>query len=101
MGFFLNGKHSNIMWAGVDSKDIQPFQQDIQELMRSIGYKRELKPFRPHITLGRMKEFEELPNGESISTVLDQFRVTKFCLFESFFSSQRVEYKILETFDCA
>lgn len=100
MGFFLNGKHSNIVWAGVESKDIMPFQANMNDLMKTIGYDREPKPFRPHITLGRMKQLDENLHQHSISTVLDQFRVTKFCLFESIFSTLRVEYKILETFDC-
>lgn len=101
MGFFLNGKHSNVLWAGIESKEIQTFQLNIQQLMKKIGYAREIKPFRPRITLGRMKKLDESIHDHPISTVLDQFRVTKYCLFESFFSQLKVEYKILETFDCA
>jgi 2'-5' RNA ligase len=100
MGIFLNGKHSNILWAGIESRGIETFQNNIHDLMKNIGYSREIKPFNPHITLGRMKQIEDDVQGQSISTVLDQFRVTKFCLFESFFSQLKVEYRILETFDC-
>lgn len=100
MGFFLNGKHSNIVWAGIESKGIETFQLQVQKCMKNLGYHREIKPFRPHITLGRMKQLDEELHKQSIHTVLDQFKVSKFCLFESFFSSMRVEYKILETFSC-
>lgn len=100
LGFFLNGKHSNIMWAGVESKEIDAFYEKIQKPMSSLGYQRNLKGFKPHITLGRMKKFDhELKEGE-ISTTLDQFKVNRFCLYESIFTSMRVEYKILETFTC-
>ena len=86
LGFFLNGKHSNIMWAGVESKEITDFYDQIQKVVERIGYPRSLKPFRPHITLGRMKKFDhELKDG-SIATTLDQFRMDHFCLFESIFS---------------
>lgn len=100
MGFFLNGKHSNIVWAGVNSNGITPFQDQVSKCMKKIGYDKETRPFRPHVTLGRMKQIDENLHKHSIDTILDQFKVTKFCLFESFFSSMRVEYKILETFDC-
>jgi len=100
MGIFLNGKHSNVLWAGIESKEISQFQSNIHELMKKIGYTKEARPFKPHITLGRMKQVDDSIDELSISTVLDQFRVTKFCLFESFFSQLKVEYKILETFDC-
>ena len=99
MGFFMN-KHSNIVWAGIESKGIATFQHQVQECMKKIGYSREITPFKPHITLGRVKNMDENLHQQSINTVLDQFKVSKFCLFESFFSSMRVEYKILETFDC-
>ena len=100
LGFFLNGKHSNIMWAGVESKEIMDFYDQIQKVAERLGYPRNLKPFRPHITLGRMKKFDhELKDG-SIATTLDQFKMNRFCLFESVFSSMKVEYKILGTFNC-
>ncbi len=100
MGFFLNGKHSNVMWAGIESKDLQTFQSNIQKQMKEIGYSWEVKPFKPHITLGRMKQIDDNIHEHPIATVLDQFRVTKFCLFESFFSDLKVKYEILETFQC-
>lgn len=100
LGFFLNGKHSNIMWAGVESKDIESFYQTVQKTITPLGYPKSLKPFRPHITLGRLKKFDhELKEG-TIATTLDQFKVNRFCLFESIFTSSSVEYKILETFYC-
>ena len=100
LGFFLNGKHSNIMWAGVESKEIGPFYDQIQNTVEKLGYPRSIKPFRPHITLGRMKKFDhELKDG-SIATTLDQFKMNQFCLYESIFSSMKMEYKILGTFHC-
>lgn len=99
-GFFHNGKHSNVLWAGVESKDITTFQENIHLEMKKIGYPSNTRPFKPHITIGRMNQIDENIHGQSIATILDQFRVTKFCLFESLFSKLKVEYKILETFYC-
>lgn len=100
LGFFMNGKNSNVMWAGIESKEIHPFQKKIQEHMVELGYTKEFKPFKPHITLGRIKQPKATHHYETISTVLDQMRVTQFCLFESIASIQHVQYRVLQTFSC-
>lgn len=101
LGFFMNGKNSNVMWAGIESKEIQEFQKRIQNHMVTLGYTKEFKPFRPHITLGRIKQPKSPTHHyETISTVLDQMRVTQFSLFESIASIQHIQYRVLQTFTC-
>lgn len=102
LGFFMNGKNSNVMWAGIESPEIHAFRKTIQSLMSSFGYQEDFKSFQPHITLGRIKNpvAAEL-HQERIATTLDQCKITQFGLYESILSIQNIQYENLATFHCA
>lgn len=46
-----------ILWAGIEpSPEMISFQQDIESTLEKEGFSRESRPFRPHLTLGRVRK---------------------------------------------
>lgn len=70
---FLNGigtfgmpKKPRILWAGVDgdTAELSVFQKKIAEAMEPIGFAKENRPYRPHVTLAKNYKYEEFPFDE-------------------------------------
>ncbi len=58
IGAFPNLNNPRVVWIGIEG-DIAPLsrlQQTIDEGFGDLGYPGEERPFRPHLTLGRIKE---------------------------------------------
>jgi len=56
VGVFPNHKRPRVLWAGVDTcKELLSIQEAIEEQMELLGFSREDREFRPHLTLGRFR----------------------------------------------
>jgi len=57
LGFFPNAKRPRVYWAGVnDGKDVLlKLSQRIDDELGAVGFDRDDKPFRAHLTLARFK----------------------------------------------
>ena len=55
LGMFPNRRKPRVLWAGVggDLDTLARLQQATEDAITALGYPREQRPFRPHITLGR------------------------------------------------
>jgi 2'-5' RNA ligase len=56
-GVFPDPHRPRIIWLGMsgDVARLVTFQQGMELALREIGFAREERPFRPHLTLGRIK----------------------------------------------
>jgi 2'-5' RNA ligase len=56
MGAFPNIKNPRVIWMGlIDEKQVLiPLQGQLESTLETIGFQVEDRPFRPHLTLGRM-----------------------------------------------
>ena len=56
MGAFPNIKNPRVLWMGlIDEKQVLgPLQKQLESTLETIGFQVEDRPFRPHLTLGRM-----------------------------------------------
>ncbi len=58
-GVFPNIKHPRVVWLGIqDSEEIIKLQQDIDESIAEFGFEREDRPFKPHLTIGRVRSMK-------------------------------------------
>lgn len=57
IGFFPSARKPKVLWAGLaDAANALPkLHQALETRLTSLGFAREDKPFRPHLTLGRFK----------------------------------------------
>lgn len=76
LGVFPNPFRPRVLWMGFE------YEQALEELyglieaeMEKLGYEREERDFKPHLTLGRIKF---LKNRKDLQFLLDKFKDTEF-----------------------
>ncbi len=85
LGRFLHNRGGAI-WAGVTaSTALADLHAQIGGRLRNTSAKLEKRPFRPHITLGRIKNASEsrIQDYLQFHSVKAEFAAESFCLFES------------------
>jgi len=56
VGMFPNLRAPRVLWIGIENKEvIKPLQKEIDYGMESIGFQRDNKNFKPHLTLCRFR----------------------------------------------
>lgn len=58
LGCFPNRKRPRVIWAGLsgDLKRLNALQSEIENAVQSLGWEGENRPFRAHLTIGRVKD---------------------------------------------
>lgn len=98
--------NSRVVWIGLNKneKKINNLQKEIEESLQSLGFEKEMRPFHPHLTLGRVRSKKNIQNlVEKIKTLpLPQFKpitIDKIILFQSILKPQGAEYTALDEFE--
>jgi len=103
-GFFPDARRPRVLWAGVEAPaGLGQLAEQVEEAMRKIGFAREPRAFRPHLTLARFRVPQPQPALQALLTQqgeqeLGNFAVSEFFLFESKLSPQGAEYRKVERF---
>jgi RNA 2',3'-cyclic 3'-phosphodiesterase len=101
-GAFPNLNRMNVIWVGVDEgwSQVEQIYEQVEKLLSSVGFRRENRPFSPHITIARVKsgrKRDEISNflqrlvDESFGTLT----VDKVRLKQSILSSSGPKYSTL------
>ena len=62
IGSFPSGQPAKVIWMGIEAPGTLELLQDaVERACVPLGFPLEGRPFRPHITLGRVKDGEKLP----------------------------------------
>jgi 2'-5' RNA ligase len=89
-GIFPDMKRPRIIWLGMngDVARLVTFQKELEHMLQEFGFPREERPFRPHLTLGRIKSAkgvtglaEALRKGETYTA--GRFTASGLGLFKS------------------
>ena len=90
IGLFPDLKRPRVVWLGTegDVEKLLALQRKLDEGFQSLGFKREDRPFRAHLTLGRIKTPKEITGlAKALESCGDmtagQFLATSLCLFRS------------------
>jgi 2'-5' RNA ligase len=98
-------RRPRILWLGmIPNQELEKIQAAVEQAMEALGFPRETRKFRPHLTLGRVKAYDQ------IDIVLDELtklqdeefgtmRVDKITLFESTLKPSGAEYRNIYTVD--
>ncbi|MFH0878132.1 MAG: RNA 2',3'-cyclic phosphodiesterase, partial [Lentisphaerota bacterium] len=91
-----------ILWAGVEdpSSGLRTLQQDIERGVRELGFKIEDRPFKPHLTLGRVRSgfrADELTSAMAFdkNTNFGVVEVKHVLLMQSQMGHQGVRYTVI------
>jgi len=103
-GFFPDARRPRVFWVGVEAPaDLGRLVEKVEAAMQKIGFAREGRTFRPHLTLARFRVPQPQPALQSLlaqqtEQELGNFEVSEFFLFESKLSPQGAEYRKVERF---
>lgn len=102
LGAFPNERRPRVLWVGLDAPPALELLQDrLERQGEEIGFPPEGAPFRPHVTLGRVREGHRLPSGALAS--MDgsyqrlAFLATDVVLYESVLSREGPRYEARST----
>jgi RNA 2',3'-cyclic 3'-phosphodiesterase len=98
-GTFPSGKQMRIIWVGLtgDGAALQALQQNVEEAMVGLGFKKEERSFRPHLTVGRVKGRQGLRALQDLLVSqqgfeAEAFDVTELVLYKSELKPQGAHY---------
>jgi 2'-5' RNA ligase len=96
-GAFPSGRHPRVLRVELSAgSDLELLQDRLERGGERIGFPPEGRPFRPHLTLGRVREGQRLPSGaiERLQTIPPgpAFLADRIVLFESRLSPQGPAY---------
>ncbi len=89
IGGFPNLIRPRALWAGLDGDHakLEQMANKIDEQVHKLGYDKETRKFRPHLTLGRVKKPQSLPQLahflENYKIEAMPFRIDRLTLFKS------------------
>jgi 2'-5' RNA ligase len=107
VGFFPNARSPRVFWAGVETTpNLAELVQEIERRLEPLGIGRELRPFRPHLTLARFRSQDGLAQLREALAKLAPFefgaaRAGEFHLYQSHLKREGAEYTKLESFPFA
>ena len=101
-GAFPNLNHMNVIWVGVNEgwSQVEQIYEQVEKLLSGLGFRREHRPFSPHITIARVRSgrkrdevasFLQRLTEESFGTIT----VDKIRLKQSILSSSGPKYSTL------
>ena len=104
IGVFPSPKRARVLWIGIEGEmeRLAALQNDLDKDFASLGFPRESRPFKGHLTLGRIK----LPGSvQGIEEALEkyedftagEFQARELVLFQSHLSSHGATYTRLQT----
>ena len=105
LGVFPDARRPRVLWCGVagDGEKLSLLQKQLEADFEGIGFPREDRPFRAHLTLGRIKEShgltgisEALTNQKDFATGV--FECKELILFQSKLLPQGAVYTKMAEF---
>jgi 2'-5' RNA ligase len=90
-----------VLWAGIEEgvEGLQALEREVTERLGACGVPPEDRPYRPHLTLARVREPDGLrpdPLFEGLNDALGTSRVEAITLFHSKTSPKGPEYTALQ-----
>jgi len=98
-GVLPSSRHPRVIHLDLETEShLELLQDRLERGAEQLGFPPEGRPFRPHVTLGRVREGHRLPTGweselEQIGTG-DGFLVDRVALFESRLTSEGPTYTV-------
>ena len=56
VGFFPGTRSPRVFWAGMEAPTMQRLAEQLDRRMENLGFEKEKRAFRPHITLARARD---------------------------------------------
>lgn len=103
-GFFPPGRQPSVIWAGVESgsSECSRLAALIRQAVYPLGQNSNQQQFKPHLTLGRVKQAKQDDWKEFLDYLLEvqwpSFQVQSFCLWSSRLQPTGAQYTLLRRY---
>jgi 2'-5' RNA ligase len=100
-GVFPGPGNPRVLWIGVSAEPgLAELRDELERALEGVGFSPEARPFRPHLTLGRVKGRDRLDRAlagldERRQDDFGAMTVRKVALFESRLRPEGAEYRIV------
>ena len=104
IGIFGSSYDPRVIWFGMKkSEAVEKLAEDVIQSLKTIGFEPDRQNFRPHLTVGRIKQVISKRQFQQIidtfkDTFLQDVQVTDFELYESILRPQGPVYTVVERF---
>ena len=103
-GFFPAHKTPRVLWVGLrqGARECVQLAKDVESALLPLGFTPSKRPFRPHLTLARIKR----PGSDDWSSILQwlqqkqwpSFEVDRFVLYASRLTAKGPEYRVINEY---
>jgi len=103
LGCFPNARNPRVIWCGIDGEtdSLLRLQHGVESSCAQLGFAPEDRPFRPHLTLGRVQGRRNLqPLMDRVLGGYDlacTFQADRFHIYKSSLKPQGAVYTVLNT----
>ena len=103
-GVFKDYRDPRVIWIGIEPSDkLNKLNDDIKRGLEDTGFKTEDRPFRPHITIGRIKFIRDPVALRSAlepyqSGFIQEVQVSEVILYESILKPSGAVYRTIGNF---
>ena len=76
LGSFPNPKRARVLFIGIQaSAELEAFQRGIESACQRVGFKSEMRPFSPHLTIGRVRQRTSKSDQQKIYEILRDVKI--------------------------
>jgi 2'-5' RNA ligase len=103
LGVFPDLKRARVLWVGLEGSELAALAKKLETVLEGFGFPRENRAFRPHLTVGRWRNFsgsgqqlgEKLKRWDNVD--FGQSDVDEVILFQSILKPSGAVYQPLKT----
>ncbi len=99
IGAFPNLRRPRVIWLDIDkgAEELKSLSSKIEIELEKIGFKKEKREFKSHLTLGRVRSLKNIENLEKIINKTDfqplnEIKIDKLVLFQSTLTPKGATY---------
>jgi 2'-5' RNA ligase len=102
LGVFPDLRRPRILWVGLAGSQLLTLAAQVESALQLLGFVSEKKPFTPHLTIGRWRQFDRPP--KTLSEALAHWRdcefgesiIDKVVLYQSVLKPEGATYQTLK-----
>ena len=103
IGFFPGNRSPRVVWAGMEAPTMKELAQEVDTRMETLGFEKEKRAFRPHITLARARDMRIDASLVAAAQKFEKqefgsFMVDRFYLFQSHLKPTGAVYNKLKEY---
>jgi 2'-5' RNA ligase len=101
LGVFPDLRRPRILWVGLEGNALTTLAARVESALQPLGFAAEQRPFTPHLTIGRWRQFDRSPKtvGEALASwrnrEFGESAVDKIVLYQSVLKPEGRIYQTL------